>query len=171
MRHSMRRSIEIIVLAIISFPMWDGAIAQEGSLDGRLHGDYSVTVARTCDNGFAFAVKGTANFDGTGGGTFIGQSLLEPIGNQASLNCTSTYSVNADGTFTETLNCNITFTAGPADGNTATLSGLELNGELALGGNVLLLHKTTTTSETQTFTSGPNAGQPVTRTCNASGVA
>jgi hypothetical protein len=173
MRHILRRSISIgIVLpAIFALSFVGGTVAEAGPLDARLNGDYSVTMTRNCNNGLTIASRGTATYDGNGGGSFVGQALAEPFGNQSSLTCSLTYIVNADGSFTQVLDCTLNFTAGPLAGNTATLNGFTINGQISSGRKILLLSKTTLEAETQTFTAGPLSGQSNTRVCNGSGLA
>jgi len=177
MRHGMRRSIKNIVLAVITFSMWGGAIAEAGPLDASLRGDYSMTATRTCNDAaqtilFTIVVRGTSTFDGSGGGSFNGQSLaITPQTAQANQSCTVIYTVNADGTFTQQMNCNLTFSAGPDAGNTATLNGIQIQGQLSLDGTVILLSDTAINVETFTWTSGPNNGIVSTRECNTSGSA
>jgi hypothetical protein len=144
-----------------------------------------------------FVIKGTANYNGTGGGNFNGEVLQlsatglagisgtgidagggkEIIVSHASVSCSLTYTVNSDGTFTQTLNCNQTFNVGgppPAPGQTATLNGIPLGGQLALDGTVLVLNNTTAstaTVETFTVTSGTNINFTNKRICNAHGQA
>jgi hypothetical protein len=199
----MRRSIEMIVLAIIAFPMWGGAVAEAGPLDASLRGDYSMTLSRVCavanqfDSNFApitgfpplvpsllnITVQGTFTYNGTGGGSFVGESLatvpgeITPVvssANRANQSCTVSYTVNANGTFTQTLNCNLTFTNGgppPAPGQTGTLVNIVLDGRLSLDGTVLLIGDATPNVEQFTITSGTNAGQFNQRVCNGNGSA
>jgi len=180
----MRRSIEIVVLAIITFPMWGGAIAEAGPLDASLRGDYSMTATRTCPIfQTPFDIRGTLTFNGTGAGSFLGEHLatvdlvLAPpspgtlVGYPVTDNCTVSYTVNADGTFTMQMNCNLTVASGPNAGITATWNGIELPGQLALDGTVLLLTDTSTGAETFTITSGPLTGTTNQRYCSSSGVA
>ena len=205
MRHIMRRAIQLIGV-ILLLPLWFAGDA-DAVFEAALRGDYDMTLTRTCSSDVTngtpsfvlgpFGLRGTATFDGIGGGSFSGETLNMPIQaitvpsgtgidvgggreiivNRASETCTLTYTVNADGSFTGTMNCNLTFLLGgpaPAPGQTATLNGIKLNGKIALDGTNLVLGSTeanSTTPETFTVTSGTGSGTSQKRICNGTGVA
>jgi hypothetical protein len=193
MRHMIRRTIQLIALGLL-LPLWPPGDA-DAVFEGALRGDYNMTLSRTCafDTGFGanferlggggdfgVIVQGTITYNGSGGGSFVGQALSinhdsDTIGlfsaSPTNQSCTVTYTVNADGTFTQTMNCNLTFTAGPITGNTATLNGITHGGHLSLDGTVLVLSNSTPNVETLTITSGPTIGFTNQRLCNASGTA
>jgi hypothetical protein len=158
--------------------MWSGAIAEAGPLDASLRGDYSVTFMKACKivdatAAFDVVIRGKVSYDGAGNGNFVGEALaVDPASaNATNQTCTVTYTVNADGTFTQQLNCNLTFTNGPNAGNTATLTGIIHQGQLSLDGTVNLVSDVDDNVETFTITSGPQSGFTNQRICNGSGVA
>lgn len=148
---------------------------QAQALNEALRGDYALSMLRICNNGsttIPIGLQGTVSYDGVGGGTFVGQSLVPaasgiPDGNQASQNCTVTYTVNADGSVAQEFDCSLTFTAGGNTGLTGTLTGVQVNGQLSLDGTVLMLHDTSTTDEILTIDVNP----PSNRECTGSGLA
>ena len=197
MRHGMRRSIELLALSLL-LPLWPAGDA-DAQFNGALRGDYDVTLLRTCvfspvppgfDANFVsssvslipdIVVTGTATFDGAGGGSSTAVSFTTSGGaaptssiNRANQTCTIAYTVNADGSFTETLNCNLTFSHGgppPQPGQTATLNNIVLSGQIAHDGTVLLIKDTTPDIETFTITSGTSSGFVNQRVCTTTGSA
>lgn len=141
------------------------------------------------------SVRGTATFDGAGNVTsFVGQFLITNVGTLPPgtglptgagtelsrisgdlTSCSGSYTVNADGTFSETLNCNLTFTGGPNAGQTGTLNGIAIKGKLAMDGTVLQLGNTTaTTSDVEVLNCpGCNSGAGLIfrRICGSTGTA
>ena len=135
-----------------------------------------------------FTLHGTIRYDGTGGGTFSGQHVFAsgtgPVGtgiptgggneifiSQAIVTCAVTYAVNPDGSLTQQLSCTVGFTTGPHAGQTATLNGIAMDGQLSPEGSVLLLSQTGTARETFTPNFGPRSGISQQRICNGGGMA
>lgn len=200
MRHKVRRTSELIALTLLALSLSPPPIAMAQTANAALRGEYSMSVTRTCalNNGGVlgpFVVRGMSTYDGAGSGTFTGE-FLQTIGGsgppgtgvdagggteifvtRANQTCTLTYTINADGTFTGTMNCNLSYLLGgppPAPGQTATLNGIKVNGQLALDGTMLVLASTeasTNTPETFTITSGTNAGFTNKRICATNGMA
>lgn len=186
MRPRARHSFAILVFSILIIPLWAAGDA-DAQFNGALRGEYNMTLNRSCQSVSSLSgivVRGIATFNGNGAGTFIGQSLeTAPIGFTgppvSDQTCTITYGVNSDGTFVVQANCNLTITSGSvaADsndlvGSTATLTGIQLHGQLSLDGTILLLSDTARNTETFTWTSGIlSGGGPQPRECNSSGTA
>ncbi|MDH5564969.1 MAG: hypothetical protein OEY91_15275 [Nitrospirota bacterium] len=194
--------LALSVLVVDEVPL---AQAQNTSL----RGDYNFTFTRTCSQAAVsgssnpvgpFVLTGVVHFDGAGGGSLSGRQFLLGTafngtvgagiddGNgseffipQADItSCGVTYSVSANGSFSQTMNsCILTFQTGGGtifEGNTASLSGLTISGTLNLDGNVLVLDSSlsvepATDVETFTWTSGPNSGIASKRICKGAGLA
>lgn len=202
MNYIMRRTIQLIAVSLL-LPFWPAGDA-DAVFESALRGDYDVTLTRTCMNetpsGSAvppigpFMIRGTETFNGDGTGSFTGQvrnpfaaaiagtGISTGSGNEiyvtdANESCSITYSVNADGSFTETLNCNLTNIQGgppPPPGQTETVNGISLRGQIAHDGTVLIMSTTPAslgTVETRTVTSGTIAGTTQKRICATEGVA
>lgn len=205
MQHTMRQTIHlgdwlppkrsrrrVPIPLILLFLLWPAGDA-DAVFEGALRGEYNLTVNRHCVVGSAFdanfeassptpgfdaVFRGTTTYNGTGGGTYVGEGLVVnqtfSTVNRANLNCTVTYTVNPDGSITQTMNCDLTFTVGgpaPSPGQTATLIGIGLDGRLSLDGTVLLVNDTAPSVETFTVTSGTNIGFTNQRVCNSGGTA
>ena len=194
MRHTRRH---LIFLVGFGLPLLSLAGDADAQFAGALRGEYNLTVKRHCalaptfdanfvpsapGSDFDVVLRGTTTYDGVGGGTFAGEALAvfppastsTPTVSRATQTCTVTYTVNADGTVNQTLNCNLAFTVGgppPAPGQTATLNGITLDGHLGLDGTVLLINDTSPSVETFTSTSGTSTGFTTQRVCNATGTA
>jgi hypothetical protein len=182
----MRRSIHLIALSLL-LPLWPAGDA-DAQFNGALRGEYNMTLSRNCNVPGGpievfIAVNGVANFAPSSGTvSFTGRSTTIGNGqaNSANQTCTGTYSVSANGTLSETLNCNLSFIDGPlAPGGTATLNGIDLEGQLSLDGTVVLLRNAVPNTETfQLLTEGsgapapnPGTGTPQVRVCSVSGTA
>ena len=170
MRYLTERMIYLFAASLL-LPLWPAGDA-DAQFNGALRGDYDMSIHRTCASALsidpgtfsspgdstipAIVLKGALAYNGTGGGTFVGESLARPDGNnpviaRATSNCSVTYTVNASGTFEQSMNCNHTFTiGGPGGNNTATLSGIVLDGHISLDGTVLVFGDTTPNVETFT---------------------
>ena len=133
----------------------------------------------------SIAVRGVSSFDGAGNAGFTGQFFFNQptvaftnsttdvsgvptgVGTEFRViqadftSCSGTYTVNGDGTFTETLNCNLTFTQGLNTGDAATLSGFTVRGKLAHDGTIIVLGSTSATTADFETLNCP--------TCNGSG--
>lgn len=185
MRYARRRLTLIVGFGLVFLSAAGDAEAQ---FNGALRGEYSVTLSRNCKivstaAEVNIAVSGTATFDPTlGTVSFTGRSTATTTvdANSANQTCTGTYSVNANGILSETLNCNLSFIDGPlAPGGTTTLNGIDLEGQLSLDGTVVLLRNAVPNNETfqlLTDASGsptlnPGPGAPTNRICSVSGTA
>ena len=139
-------------------------------------------------------IQGTVSYNGSGGGSFTGQILnmsgggaagtgislgIPPGGstpnetfvNQINLSpCTVTYTVNADGTFTQQFTCTATFLTGSNTGLSNT-QNFALAGHMSLDGTVLVISKTSLDQESVTIGFGPFVGQSFNRLCSTSGLA
>jgi len=198
--------LTLSVLVISEAPL---AQAQNASLRGDYNLTYTRTCAQEAVAGSSipigpFVLTGVVNFDGSGGGSLSGRQFLlasttggsfigtvgagidDGSGNEFFLpqadvtSCGVTYSVNANGTFSQTINsCILTFQTGGGtlfEGNTASLSGITISGTLNLDGNILVLDSAFSVEpasdvETFTWTSGPNIGLGNKRICKGSGLA
>lgn len=200
MNRIVRRGIQLLSLSLL-LPLFFPGDA-DAQFNGALRGEYDLTAQRTCDldvgsGGGAtqhISLRGTSNFDGAGNVTsFVGQFLIPsfsalpgtgiPTGAGTELfrisgdltSCSGTYTVNADGTFSATLNCNFTFTGGFNAGQSGTLNGIAIKGKLALDGTVLELgNATAAASDIETLTClGCNSGGGLLlrRICGSTGLA
>lgn len=171
-----RRHLTLIVGFWLVF--LSAATDADAQFNGALRGEYNITATRACKvvdtaSAFTVVVRGKVSYDGAGNGNFVGAVLAvdSVSANTVDQTCTVTYTVNADGTFTQQLNCNLTFTNGPNIGNTATLTGITQQGQLSLDGTVNLVSDVADNVETFTITSGPQSGFTNQRICNSSGTA
>jgi hypothetical protein len=206
MKHMTQRAIPLIAMALL-LSLWPSADAQfAGALRGDYKVTLTRTCAfdallNTPTSGQTtgsiagpFNITGTLTYNGTGGGSLNGQQTYatasgtsgtgidvgggsEIIVNQANVSCPITYTMNPDGTFTQTMNCTLTFTLGgppPQPGQTVTLNGITLQGQLALDGTVLIFGTPPAAPaavETNTVTTGTNAGFTNKRFCTNTGSA
>ncbi len=161
-----------------------GASVSAGKdLNNRLKGDYSTILSASCAvgpiGGFGsnlervpvggsiipestlnIELAGVFHYNGDGTGTFAHQRLRVLDDNvrpliQAEGNCTVTYSVNPDGSFSQQLSCVSTLLkgiAGPnSPGQTLTEPGFRLNGIIGLPGKILLFSDTSPDTELVQF--------------------
>ncbi len=165
--------LALSVLVVAEVPL---AQAQNASL----RGDYNFTFTRTCEASdgagtplgvptFAIVMAGNLTYDGLGAGSFSGQGFLVAPGalNGTDQTCSVSYTVNSDGSVLHQFSCNLTFTSGSLNTQTATLTGNEVLGQLSLDGTVIVLSNTAPNIET--FTLGANP--PNSRVCAGSGLA
>ena len=176
MRRLTTRLMPTMILVLL-LPLWPAGNAG-AQFNGALRGDYNLTNFRTCqvlsDSGaplgieLQIAIQGTITYDGAGAGNFVGKGLAVNASGEtpSDQTCSVSYTVNADGSFTQQLNCTLTFTATAA---TASLNGIQQQGRLSLDGTVVLFTDTETNLEILTPISPPGTGTQ--RRCNSSGVA
>ncbi len=126
------------------------------------------------------------NGDGTGTVTGVNLNVFTALGNpgfpsdraasQSQFTSPMTYSVAADGSFTENLtSVTGTVVAGPGTGNAFRITGIQIDGEIGSGKKILTLSDTSTNAElVEIWTPGPIAGSPDLvrqRICSRSGTA
>ena len=169
--------------------------AQTGSLNARLNGTYKLTLTRPCtsdQSGFGadlafmsggpfpfFTFQGTMTYNGDGTGNFSGREQILrtgatnpgqfPVG-VVTINCTAvTYTVSADGSFTQQMNtCSGTLLSGGQNvGQTITQTGIAFNGQIGTRRRTLVFDDTGTTVETVTASVSPGTQ----RICSSSGTA
>jgi hypothetical protein len=208
MKYTMRRIIQLLALSLL-LPFWPAGDANavfESALRGdydlsatrfcSLESPNTVNVSQPT-NTFEIDIQGRARFNGSGGvDDFTGQIIIPGNGNAGNgipstsgneikviladiTSCPGGYSVNTDGTFTATLNCNLAFTGAQNNLDIATLTNLKLRGKLALDGTVLVLANTVAgTGDIEVLDcpacdgpGGPNTGFLQRRICSTSGVA
>ena len=98
----------------------------------------------------------TFNGDGTGSADAAGTTIRfgQPTSpgqtavSQWVSECDTTYTVNPDNSFELQLTCRSETIAGRGQGNTAVLTGIRFNGQIALGRGVLLLNDNEPNQET-----------------------
>lgn len=159
----------VAVLVLITLPLQSMAQSQQG-LNHRLKGDYAFTLVRDCIQtaaGFApppaltllspgttrgASIVGMITYNGDGTGTSISTTLQ--VNNtaisvsQSQSTCDITYAVNPDNSYTEQLTCSGTILAGPSAGQTFTITGSSRQGQIAQGGQALLIAGIETNVET-----------------------
>ena len=199
MQHLKRNLIRFVVLVILMIA-WSAPSNVWAQLESSLRGEYDLVWTRQCiteDTGGGsgttapFILQGKLNFDGTGGGSFIGETMVV-VGTITTANpvtdgvgdafdftqndvtgCVLLYTVNTEGILLATLNsCTLTFTSGSVAGQTGSLNGLTIEGKLALDGTVLLLRSTKHTSPTNRVETIQVGANPVAkRICLGDGMA
>lgn len=171
------------------------AALADGNLNHHLRGDYRASLIATCvvdsigfgDNlqrlgvgtSFDITISGILHYNGDGTGSFANHRIRILDGGPAPLplfeadgNCTLTYTVNADGTFTQQANCTSTILKGVASPpQTLTENGVRLDGTIAagFGRRILLLSNANPVQDTVSITGAPTITQK--RICGYSGTA
>jgi len=156
-----------------------------------LHGEYAFTLLRTCATtgaispspDFVFSatptvletvLRGILRYRADGTGSLTGEALnisatasgISPV-QLVTIESTLTYSVSPDGTFTqEFAPVDFTVTAGRGIGVTGSNTGVSEQGQVGLGGRVLLLSDTAPNIENSVTTAGSSD-----RVCIRSGTA
>jgi hypothetical protein len=162
--------------------------AEALDLNRVLHGNYAFAYSRVCSqspNGFspqgvavapateltsAIEMVQTYNGDGTSSAMGHALNIINNATNQNELDftCTGTYQVNADGSFSEDLNCSGTVVAGPIAGQTFTQPGIRRTGHIGIFAQTLVISNTRSNLESITFSGTPI---PLARICGRSGTA
>lgn len=167
----------VAVLVVLILPLQSMAQSQQG-LNNRLKGDYAYTLVRDCIQNVAgfgpppalnllsagttrgASIVGVLTYNGDGTGTSM-YTILQINNtaisvNQSQTTCDITYAVNTDNSYTEQLSCSGTVLAGPSEGQTFTITGIGRQGQIAQGGQALLIADIETNVETLNLsTSGP----------------
>ncbi len=132
------------------------------------------------------AAQGVVHYNGDGTGSYshfllqlnsapVVSTFASPL-TQGNFACDLTYSVNPDGSFSQSLsNCSGTLSAGAVGlpGRAFTISGIQNDGQIAQGGRTLLWFSTATNVESVTIpdVSGQVSFPPSHRMCNRTGTA
>ena len=196
MRYRILRFLALALLFLNGFLFGSANLVEaQSSLNARLNGTYKLALDRLCaadPSGFGadlarvagggfpfFTFQGTMTYNGDGTGSFSGrQQILRtgatnpgqfPVG-VVTVNCTAvTYTVSADGSFTQQMNtCTGTALIGsPNVGETITQTEIAFNGQIGTRRRTLVFDDTGTTVET--ITGSVSAGTQ--RICSSSGTA
>jgi hypothetical protein len=181
----------LVLLALSEVTL--AAAAPDTNLNHLLRGDYQASLIATCvsdsvgfgenlqrlgtGTSFEITVSGVLHYNGDGTGNFSNHRMRILDGGpgpfpvfEADGDCTLTYTLNVDRTFTQQANCTSTVLKGLASPpQTLTENGVRLEGYIAAGLGVLVLSNTSPVQETVSFTGSPPITQK--RICGYSGTA
>ena len=177
-------------LKVLALPMLLILAPQAEALDLNrvLHGKYAFAYSRVCSqspNGFnaqgvavspateltsAVEMVQTYNGDGTSSAAGRMLNIINVATNQNELDftCTGIYQVNADGSFSEVLDCSGTVVAGPIAGQTFMQPGIHRSGHIGILAQTLVVSNTRSSLESITFS---GTGVQLARICGRSGSA
>jgi hypothetical protein len=113
----------------------------------------------------AGAASGIRSYNGDGTGTITGMNLNtfsvpdavlfgapgSRAASQSDFACNTTYNVAPDGTFSENFTCTGTVIAGPNVGRVFSSTGVQVNGQIGVGNNILTLSDHSPNVETVQF--------------------
>lgn len=195
MRYCSSKTLTICLLSVMTVSMFysvGGAVAEPQNLNTLLRGAYASTKHLACVQnmeGFnddlsllsdgstrTIATRGIVIYRGDGTGSVVEGRALGvnhdatsatqiPVSG-SDFTCNLTYTVNSDLSVIINRTCNGTVVSGPMTGQTYTLSGVQLTGQIVGNGNMILISDTEPNVETIVYSvSGTRY-----RICNRSGM-
>ncbi|MEE8607625.1 MAG: hypothetical protein V3S55_08475 [Nitrospiraceae bacterium] len=179
MQRNFLRFVRVACLSVITLVLLGGGIAEaQQDLNKLLNKQYGTTFFRSCSQNTAgfgaandllsdgstreTAIHGTRTYNGDGTGTvlnfplnvFDNEATGETAASRSQTNCTLTYVVNPDLSFTENLTCAGTILSGPSATDTFTITGVVIQGQMSPNRHILLYSDTDDNVETLTLEPG-----------------